>query len=157
LIGRYFRKLERYTPHLKYSGVNVGDRGDDGFLHTTHRFCHTESMIDSFISASEEIGIPYNPYVIYFHRSEHSEKTNPNRIRDINTKKGTLGATKFSTCVDPSGLRSSSATAYLSPSVIARQNLTVAVETQVSVFFSKKNILLTGFYLSKDHKNNLLS
>lgn len=116
-IAPYFRKAEKYTPHVKYPDINAEDRGDSGPWHTTHRFCHTELMVDSFISASEEIGIPHSP--------------------DINTKKGTLGATKFSTSVDPSGLRSSSATAYLSPSVIARHNLTVAVETQTTrIIFS---------------------
>jgi choline dehydrogenase len=51
----------------------------------------------------------------------------------LNTKRGTLGVSKFSTFIGSNGLRSSAATAYLPPSVIARKNLTIAVESQVCI------------------------
>lgn len=54
---------------------------------------------------------------------------------DFNTPKGTLGTSLFPGFVGPDGHRSSAATAYLTPDVQARQNLTIATDCCVTKIF----------------------
>ncbi|KZO94556.1 GMC oxidoreductase [Calocera viscosa TUFC12733] len=112
-------KSERYTPHKGHEDVNESERGKDGPWQTT--FGDAQPIMKNFVSAAEEVGIPYNP--------------------DLNTPRGTIGATQFSTFVDQKGHRSSGATAYLTPEVLARPNLTVVTST-----------LTTKIILSSDGK-----
>ncbi|KAF8523365.1 GMC oxidoreductase-domain-containing protein [Hysterangium stoloniferum] len=50
---------------------------------------------------------------------------------DLNTPNGTLGASSFTAFIDTKGRRSSSATAYLTPDVLSRRNLTIIVKSRV--------------------------
>ncbi|KDQ59679.1 aryl-alcohol oxidase [Jaapia argillacea MUCL 33604] len=111
----YFRKAENFTPNLRSSHVNPEDRGSGGLWQTSHSYI--APITEKFIEAAKEIGIPYNP--------------------DINTRKGSLGVTKFMSFIDNKGQRSSAATSYLSKDVLARKNLTVLIGTTTTrVLFS---------------------
>ncbi|KAF8996801.1 GMC oxidoreductase [Cyathus striatus] len=100
----YFKKSEGYWESpTGYRGVNLEDRGRNGPWKVTH--IDQGLMNDVLLETCSEIGIP--------------------RISDFNTDKGTLGASTFSRTVDEKGNRSSVATAYLTPSVLARPNLTI--------------------------------
>ncbi|KZT60496.1 GMC oxidoreductase [Calocera cornea HHB12733] len=105
-ISRYLKKAEHHTPHAKHG--DAAHRGTDGPFHTG--FHWPSPIVDPWIKSFESLGVPYTP--------------------DLNTPKGTMGATTFSTFVDPKGHRSSGATAYLTPDVLARPNLTVLVTTR---------------------------
>ncbi|KDQ57648.1 aryl-alcohol oxidase [Jaapia argillacea MUCL 33604] len=114
-LAPYFRKSEKFTPHPLYPGVKPEDRGDSGLWHTSYGYAHP--ICDNFIESAKELGIPHNP--------------------DINTPRGSIGATKFMTYVDSKGQRSSTATAYLPKEVLARKNLTIAIDTiTTKVLFS---------------------
>ncbi|TDL17530.1 GMC oxidoreductase [Rickenella mellea] len=106
-MAPFFRKTEKFTPHVLYPDVKPEERGDSGLWQTTYSHCMP--ICTKFIEAAKEVGVPYNP--------------------DINTPRGSLGVTKFVTFIDTKGQRSSAATAYLPPSVIGRPNLTIAIET----------------------------
>ncbi|KDQ58075.1 aryl-alcohol oxidase [Jaapia argillacea MUCL 33604] len=115
----YFRKAENFTPKLRSSEVKPEDRGSGGLWQTSHSYI--TPINEKFIDAAKDIGIPYNP--------------------DINTRKGSLGVTKFMTFIDPKGQRSSAATSYLSKDVLGRKNLTVLVGTMTTkVLFSSDEI-----------------
>jgi choline dehydrogenase len=66
--------------------------------------------MSSWVKAVQALGVPYTP--------------------DVNTRRGTMGVTELMTFVDPRGHRSSGATAYLTPGVLARKNLTVLTATR---------------------------
>ncbi|TDL19866.1 GMC oxidoreductase [Rickenella mellea] len=105
----YFERAENYTQHPSYSGVDSTQRGKGGQIHTTHRPIAPISQY--FIDACKNAGIPES--------------------KDINTPSGTLGVTAFSATIDAKNERSSAATAYLTPSVRARENLTIATNVLV--------------------------
>ncbi|KZT60495.1 GMC oxidoreductase [Calocera cornea HHB12733] len=117
-----FRRSEGYTPGKGHEDVDESERGRDGPWQTG--FGEAQPIMRNFVRAAEEVGIPYNP--------------------DLNTPRGTIGATQFSTFVDQKGHRSSGATAYLTPDVLARPNLTVVTST-----------LTTRIILSSDGKRAL--
>ncbi|EPQ58672.1 alcohol oxidase [Gloeophyllum trabeum ATCC 11539] len=111
----YFRKAERFTPHVLYPEVRLDERGDKGLWQTSYSYL--APVCGAFIEAAKQVGLAYNP--------------------DINTPRGSLGVTKFVTSIDAQGRRSSSATAYLSDEVLARENLTVLINTTTTrVLFS---------------------
>ncbi|KAF8996790.1 GMC oxidoreductase [Cyathus striatus] len=112
----YFKKSEGYYPSpTGYKGVNLEDRGRDGPWKITH--IQPAPMNDVLVEACAKLGIPHLP--------------------DLNTDKGTIGASTFSCTVDEKGHRSSIATAYLTPAVLSRPNLTIGIASRVEkVLFS---------------------
>ncbi|CAE6501665.1 unnamed protein product [Rhizoctonia solani] len=106
----YFRKAEMYTPHVGHSLVDPAHRGDQGHWKTGYSYC--ANTVGLFIESCKDIGIPYNP--------------------DINTPEGTMGVSEIMTHIDHRGERSSTSTAYLPKSVLARPNLIVLVDTRIT-------------------------
>ncbi|EJT99617.1 glucose dehydrogenase [Dacryopinax primogenitus] len=113
------KRSEGYTPSKEHEDVDLEERGTEGPWKTGFGKVHPVSR--KFVQAAEEVGIPYNP--------------------DFNTPRGTVGVSQFLTFVDQKGHRSSAATAYLTPDVLARPNLTVVTST-----------LTTRVLLSRDGK-----
>ncbi|CAE6468564.1 unnamed protein product [Rhizoctonia solani] len=106
----YFRKAEKYTPHVGHSLVDQAHRGDNGEWKTGYSY--RANTVGLFIEACKEVGIPYNP--------------------DINTPEGTMGVSELMSHIDHKGERSSTSTAYLPPSVLSRPNLTVLIDTRIT-------------------------
>ena len=88
---RYFLKLETFIPHKDHPGVDISERGSSGPVKSESSlkitsfgmfikhpvagyFGHNSYITQQFLRACEAIGIPSSP--------------------DVNTSKGTLGATK---------------------------------------------------------------
>lgn len=110
-LAPYFRRMEKFTANPLRPKIDASHRGADGEWHTG--YSHLESITENgFLPACVDAGIPES--------------------EDINTPNGTLGVTRFQTFIDPSGKRSSMATAFLPPSVLARPNLYVACGAHVS-------------------------
>lgn len=110
-IVPYMRKSEKFTPNPNRPPINVEHRGDTGPWQTGYSWL-TEIGEKGFLGGCEEVGIPMS--------------------EDINTPKGTLGATRFQSFIDSKGQRSSAATAYLPQEVLNRPNLDVAINVRVS-------------------------
>ncbi|KAI4522630.1 GMC oxidoreductase [Schizophyllum commune Loenen D] len=123
-MERYFLKSEHYVPHSEFPDVDVAQHGTSGPIYTSHGLLavpnlyghdvdmHADNddlqpILKDTIQSCEALGIPYT--------------------QDMNTRAGTLGVSRVVSAVDPKGNRSSAATGYLSPDVLARPNLTVAV------------------------------
>ncbi|EIN07763.1 alcohol oxidase [Punctularia strigosozonata HHB-11173 SS5] len=116
-VKPYFRKFEKFTPSKVFPDVDVQARGSVGPIEVGY-FGHYSEVARRFVDACEAIGIPKNP--------------------DVNTDKGTLGATKVVTYTDSRGRRVTTESAYLTPQVLARPNLTVAIGARVTrVLFSR--------------------
>ena len=107
----YFRKSEKFTPNPNRPPINAEHRGDTGLWQTGYSYL-SEIGEKGFLGACEEVGIEYN--------------------EDINTPKGTLGATRFQTFIDSKGQRSSAATAYLPQHVLNRANLDIGTGAYVN-------------------------
>ncbi|KAI0795912.1 GMC oxidoreductase [Abortiporus biennis] len=97
----YFRKAERYLPEKLLDKFDLIDKGLDGPLSRIH---------DVMVETCKTLGMKYN--------------------NDINSHEK-LGVASFPACVDAHGTRNSTAAAYLTPEVLARPNLTVAVKNTV--------------------------
>ncbi|KAF7320668.1 GMC oxidoreductase [Mycena chlorophos] len=114
-MEHYFNKAEKHTPNAEVG--NAALHGTSGLSET--RYGPFAPISDRFIDAAEAVGVP--------------------RISDMNGPDGPAGVSYFAGSVDPHGERSSAATAYLKDSVLARPNLTVAVESMVAkVIFDKE-------------------
>ncbi|KAK0499204.1 GMC oxidoreductase [Armillaria luteobubalina] len=107
----YFRKAERFNPDQRYPDVNITDHGVTGPWQTGPQRCPPAPIHKVLVETCKTLNIPF--------------------ISDTSSKSGTLGSTEFVSSTDKTGKRSSSATAYLSPSVLARPNLTVATQAMV--------------------------
>lgn len=107
----YFRAMERFTPNAARPAIGAKHRGGKGHWETGYSWL-SEMGDKGFLPACEDAGIPLTA--------------------DINTPEGTLGATRLQTFIDPKGQRSSFATAYLTPEVRKRSNLTIACGAQVT-------------------------
>ncbi|KAF9231834.1 putative glucose dehydrogenase [Melanogaster broomeanus] len=105
-LAPYLRKSEKFTPNSSFP-VDMEYRGTTGVWHTTFGYMH--DICNKWIEAAEAVGIP--------------------RIADLNTPRGNLGVTKFTTFIDQKGQRSSPATAFLSKDVLKRKNLAVVIGT----------------------------
>ncbi|CAL1716995.1 unnamed protein product [Somion occarium] len=115
----YFGKFEKFTPSKDYPGVDASQRGSSGPVDIGY-FGHLSHSPGAFIKACINAGIPHNP--------------------DVNTAQGTLGVTKLMTYIDSKGQRVTTETAYLTPTVLARPNLTVATKAYVTrVLFDTKD------------------
>ncbi|KAF7312587.1 hypothetical protein MIND_00272800 [Mycena indigotica] len=117
-IQKSFQKLERYVPDKNYPAVKTAERGNKGPVRVGY-FNTVSEHSKAFITACTQVGIP--------------------RIADFNTSKGPIGASRVLTYVDENGRRVSSETAYLTPEVLARPNLTVAINATVTkIIFDKR-------------------
>lgn len=110
-IGPYLRRMERFQPNSSRPRLDPQHRGSNGEWHTGHSWL-TDIGDKGFIPACKDIGLP--------------------EVHDINTMNGPLGVTRFPTFIDSKGQRSSLATAYLTPAVLARPNLSVACHAHVT-------------------------
>ncbi|KAJ6506186.1 GMC oxidoreductase [Mycena vitilis] len=106
-MTKYFNKAEKYTPNAEFPHIDTAIHGASGRAET--RYGPFAPISEIIIDACVNAGIP--------------------RIDDMNTGKGPAGVAYFASSVDPTGERSSAATAYLTPEVLKRPNLTIAVET----------------------------
>ncbi|KJA26413.1 GMC oxidoreductase [Hypholoma sublateritium FD-334 SS-4] len=117
-IAQYFRKFEAYQPHPSYPEVDTSARGRDGPVHTGF-FNTITPPSRAFVDACVGVGIK--------------------RTHDFNGKDGTLGAARIMTYIDKNYRRVSAETAYLTPNVLNRMNLTVAIHaTATRVLFDTK-------------------
>ncbi|KAF9560512.1 alcohol oxidase [Agrocybe pediades] len=110
-IAKYFRKFEAFQPHPDYPLVDTTARGLSGPVHVGYYNTITDAS-RAFVKACTAVGIPF--------------------IADFNGKEGTIGASRIMTYVDKSYKRVSAETAYLTPDVLARPNLTVAINATVT-------------------------
>ncbi|KAF8071849.1 hypothetical protein FPV67DRAFT_1482934 [Lyophyllum atratum] len=108
---RYFRKLEKYVPNPKYTGVDASGKGSDGPMKIGY-FSSFQPQCQDFVKACTELNIPFSP--------------------DFNTTGGTRGVSRVLTYVDEDSKRVSSETAYLTDEVLARPNLVVAIHAHVT-------------------------
>ncbi|KAG5339819.1 hypothetical protein C0989_003501 [Termitomyces sp. Mn162] len=118
-FSQYFTKFERYQPHPDYPLVNTAVRGSSGPIRIGY-FNTVSETSKAFIKACTSVGIPFSP--------------------DFNVSSGTLGVSRIMTYIDEKRQRVSSESAYLTKDVLARKNLTVAVNAQVTrVIFKTEN------------------
>ncbi|CAE6447695.1 unnamed protein product [Rhizoctonia solani] len=126
---KYFQKFETFHPHPDFP-VDESKRGKQGPIQTGF-YGHFSNVARAFISACQSIGIPFNP--------------------DFNTAEGTLGVSKIMTYTTSSFSRCSAEAAYLTPKVLARPNLTVATNAQVTkILFEGKRAVGVEFSRDKD-------
>ncbi|KAF8329771.1 GMC oxidoreductase [Cantharellus anzutake] len=106
-LAPYYRKAEKFTPNLLHPHTTHEHHGDSGLWQTGYREPHPNA--DRFIASCVNAGIPSK--------------------NDFNTPEGPIGTTHMISFIDQNGRRSSASTAYLSPAVIARPNLTILLKT----------------------------
>ncbi|KAI0067248.1 alcohol oxidase [Artomyces pyxidatus] len=108
---KYFTKFEKFVPSPIHPGVNPLLHGLSGPVEVGFFGYHSD-ITQRFIEACEQTGIKRSP--------------------DLNTPQGTLGVAKLMTYIDSRGRRVSTESAYLTPDVLARPNLSIAVEATVT-------------------------
>ncbi|QRV90274.1 GMC oxidoreductase [Ceratobasidium sp. AG-Ba] len=114
-LKQYFRKAERFTPHIAHPLVDKTHRGDEGHWRTGYSYI--SDMGKLWIESCKGVGIPYNP--------------------DINTPAGTIGVSEIVSHIDSNGERSSTSVSYLPKPVLARPNLQVLINTRTTrILFS---------------------
>ncbi|KAK6996808.1 GMC oxidoreductase [Favolaschia claudopus] len=109
-MTKYFNKAEKYSPNPAFPDMDTIIHGNSGLSFT--RYGPFVPIANSVIDAAVKVGIP--------------------RIPDMNADEGPVGVSNFAGSVDPRGERCSAATAYLTPDVLRRPNLIVALETRVT-------------------------
>ncbi|KAN0134588.1 hypothetical protein V8E53_007734 [Lactarius tabidus] len=107
---KYFLRFEKFVPNKSYPGVVKSERGSNGPIEVGFH-SHQSIFGKLFIDACSRAGIP--------HRA------------DFNTPNGTCGVAKVSrlTYIDSRGCRVTTQSAYLTPTVLSRPNLTISVNT----------------------------
>ncbi|KAF7316607.1 hypothetical protein HMN09_00393200 [Mycena chlorophos] len=120
-LQKSFQKFERVLPHAEYPEMDGSERGTEGPVRVGY-FNYVSEHSKAFLRACEQVGIPLIP--------------------DFNTSKGPIGASRVCvflgflavtvTYVDSKGVRVSAESAYLTPEVLARPNLTVAIHATVT-------------------------
>ncbi|KAF7351059.1 Dehydrogenase str4 [Mycena sanguinolenta] len=119
-MKHYFRKAEKYTPHSGYPAIDPALHGTDGPATTSHGALAPISK--DILQASINVGIPH--------------------VQDFNTDAGTtgVGLPLVELYADPHvSLGVSAATGYLTPAVMRRPNLTIAVECQTEKVVMSSN------------------
>ncbi|CAL1702481.1 unnamed protein product [Somion occarium] len=113
----YFRKAEGYSPK-QITNIDLSSKGTTG----PWKIRQTPSpapISDVIMETCKEIGIPY--------------------VEDLNSPDREVGVGHLAGIVDEHGNRVSTASAYLTPEVLSRSNLTVAVNTYVEkILFSEE-------------------
>ncbi|TFK28189.1 choline dehydrogenase [Coprinopsis marcescibilis] len=116
----YFKKFERFNPHPDYPLVDLAHKGTSGPVDVGYYNTITPPS-KSFIQACVAVGIPFTP--------------------DFNGANGTLGVSRIMTYVSSKYQRVSSETAYLTPEVLARPNLTVVINaTATRILFDTTSL-----------------
>ncbi|KAJ3563326.1 hypothetical protein NP233_g9011 [Leucocoprinus birnbaumii] len=110
-FDEYFNKYETYIPHPDYPSVNTSARGTNGPIRVGYNNYVSKPSV-AFIKSCISVGIPFTP--------------------DFNGPQGTMGVSRIMTYVDEKYRRVSSESAYLTPNVLARNNLTVATNATVT-------------------------
>ncbi|KAF8161719.1 hypothetical protein K438DRAFT_305216 [Mycena galopus ATCC 62051] len=110
-LRRYFNRFEKYTRDAAYPAVNTFERGSAGPVRVGY-FNRISEHSKAFLTACAEVGIPLIP--------------------DFNGSNGPIGAARIMTYVDPTGQRVTSESAYFTKDVLARPNLKVAINAQVT-------------------------
>ncbi|TFK51151.1 GMC oxidoreductase [Heliocybe sulcata] len=129
-LRQYFLKSEKYSPGGSTSNVDPSLRGASGPWRT--RRCTTLPISQAIIRSCEVNGIPMK--------------------HDFNTKSGTAGVGSLACFIDQAGERSSTATAYLTPDVLLRPNLTVLIGCSIErILFEEQggSQRATGVQVSK--------
>ncbi|KAF8527456.1 GMC oxidoreductase [Hysterangium stoloniferum] len=119
----YFYKLEHYIPPTTdgsdFPKMDPAMRGRDGPVKVGFWGYFAKSSA-KWLQACVNVGVPYTD--------------------DVNSPRGTLGVTRVMTYIDPTGKRVNTETAYLTPEVLARPNLKVVVNSQVTrILFDAKS------------------
>ncbi|KIJ46345.1 GMC oxidoreductase [Sphaerobolus stellatus SS14] len=133
---KYFIKFEKYTPSPKYPDVDVKLRGSEGPVNVGY-FGYCSAATTKWIESCINAGIPKSP--------------------DFNTPAGTMGVNKVMTYIDKKGRRVSAEAAYLTPDVLNRPNLKVAIFSPVSkiIFDTSKNpVKAVGVEFTSGLKND---
>ncbi|TRM64412.1 GMC oxidoreductase-domain-containing protein [Schizophyllum amplum] len=110
-LQRYFAKFEKCLPDARYHTEDMSYRGTTGPMRVGF-FNHATELGAAFINACVNAGIPHT--------------------QDFNGPNGTTGVSRIMTYVDEKRRRVSSETAYLTPDVLARDNLRVVTNAQVT-------------------------
>ncbi|KAF9052467.1 alcohol oxidase [Hymenopellis radicata] len=112
---KYFTKFETYSFQDGAKNIDMKQRGTDGPVQVGY-FAWTSDSSKAFIKTCEAVGVPFSP--------------------DFNNVEGQTGVNRISsflvTYIDDKRERVTSETAYLTPEVLARPNLTVAIHAQVN-------------------------
>ncbi|EKM78089.1 hypothetical protein AGABI1DRAFT_114921 [Agaricus bisporus var. burnettii JB137-S8] len=114
-LSKYFNKFQKYEPDSRYPDVRKQTTGPVRVGY----FSYLADFSRDFIQACAKVGVPISP--------------------DFNTNAGTRGVNRVMTYIDQNRTRVSSETAYFTDEVLARSNLTVAI-----------NATVTGILLEKD-------
>jgi choline dehydrogenase len=101
---QYFRKFEKYSPSSKHPLVDATHRSSQGLVTIGHN-AYTSPLTKVFVEACHKVGIPTS--------------------LDVNTSLGTLGSTRIMAYVNSDGERVTTESAYLTPKILGRPNLTV--------------------------------
>ncbi|KAK0235980.1 hypothetical protein EDD85DRAFT_922071 [Armillaria nabsnona] len=107
----YFTKFETYTENVDYPDVKMSNKGTKGPVRVGY-FPAITKHAKAFIDACKSLGIPFSA--------------------DFNTGESPTGVNRLMTYVDDKLERVTSETAYLTPEVLARPNLKVAIHAQVT-------------------------
>lgn len=110
-IHKYFMKFEKFIPSKKFPLVDASLRGPRGPVEIGF-FDYFSHIGARFIKSCVEIGIPH--------------------VHDLNTHLGSLGVAKIMTFINSRGRRVSAESAYLTPQVLSRPNLKVAIQAHVT-------------------------
>jgi len=122
LFSKYFRRFEKYAVSERFPLVDRISHGSSGPVEIGY-FGYYSKITSKFIKSCVRLGIPYVP--------------------DTNTIGGTLGVTKIMTYINSKGRRVSAESAYLTPQVLSRPNLKVAVHAHVTRILFEKDGDLT--------------
>ncbi|KAK0479993.1 hypothetical protein IW261DRAFT_1551124 [Armillaria novae-zelandiae] len=114
----YFTKFETYTENADYPDVNMSNKGTKGPVRVGY-FPALTKHSRAFIDACKSLGIPFSA--------------------DFNTGESPTGVNRLMTYVDNKLERVTSETAYLTPGVLARPNLKVAIHAQVTKILVQKS------------------
>ncbi|KIY69094.1 GMC oxidoreductase [Cylindrobasidium torrendii FP15055 ss-10] len=111
-FGQYFKKFENYAIDKTYNpNVDMSQRGEKGPVRVGF-FSKAHKPSLAFVDACQQVGIPFSA--------------------DLNSPEGQVGVNRVITYVDDNRERVTSETAYLTPDVLARPNLTVAIKANVT-------------------------
>lgn len=108
---KYFLRFEKFVPNRSHPGVVEGEHGSNGPIEVGFHGYHSV-FSTQFIAACGHVGIPSRA--------------------DLNTHHGTCGVAKLMTYIDSRGSRVTTESAYLTPTVLSRPNLTVAVNASAT-------------------------
>lgn len=114
----YFRKFERFIPDPEQPDIDKTQKGSDGPVRVGY-FSYISEASKAFVKACVNLKIPFS--------------------HDFNTSSHTIGVNRIMTYIDDKRARVTSETSYLTPDVLARPNLKVAIHATVTKIIFEKN------------------